>query len=107
MRENGSPAVDDPVVAVPLDDERPQVAPLAVAVGRRALGVPEERPEVVLADDSGARLPRVDREEAHLGARYGPGGRVGRGVERVVPDQGPEAVEVPRRAWSLRGPAEG
>ena len=60
VRVDRRPAVDVMVVAAPLHQERPEPACLVVAVGRGAVGVAEERPQIRFADGGGSPVERIE-----------------------------------------------
>src|SRR6202142_4025972 len=103
MRGEGAPPVQEAVVPLSLDQERPEIAPLAVAVRGGPLGVAEERPEVVLADRPGALVPRVEREEAELLRGGGPVGSLRPRQDRVVPAERPQEEGVAGRPRPMGG----
>ncbi len=90
VRVKRSPAVDHLFVPMALDEKRPEVTRLAVAVGFGAFGVAEEGPDIGLVEEPRVSLDGVKRNETKL-----PRGRRALGCilhrwDRVVPAQRPE-----------------
>ena len=96
----GTPAVDDAVVAAALDEKGPKVAGLVIAERGAAVRRPEKRPGEVFVHEVGIALAGVKREEADLAGGRGAGRGVRGGLDRVVPDERPERIA----ALKLAGP---
>jgi hypothetical protein len=94
------PAVDVALVAAALDEQRPEVTRLAISLGRGAVGVAEEGPEVGLVAVAGAGGAGVEGQKAepHIGLG---GGEVALGTVEQRPEE--KTVAVVARAAALAG----